>query len=275
MYYQQQQKQQQHQQQYLSTHRPERPKTLRTTAAVRKSTSLENHQKISVTLSTYVPPPMVPSSQSTNVKHQKNHNYHQSHSSDDESNNSSSSGTTTTRKIDNNCSNTIQTTNSTAISTILSPFDEQEEWAKISEIMATFGTDFVKDNERSDLLLKNNRLRIRSSTSNTMKSPINSINHKELSTDEQQQQQHTPQTLFADWLYENELEHLETILIENGYDNLDFMVKKKKQFYYVFSALFIKLFQKKKKIIEWNYQRNRFNCNEFIRHRSNIIIVIH
>jgi hypothetical protein len=28
---------------------------------------------------------------------------------------------------------------------ILSPFDEQEEWAKISEIMASFGTGLVRE----------------------------------------------------------------------------------------------------------------------------------
>ena len=28
---------------------------------------------------------------------------------------------------------------------VISPFDEQEEWAKISEIMATFGSGFVRE----------------------------------------------------------------------------------------------------------------------------------
>lgn len=28
---------------------------------------------------------------------------------------------------------------------VLSPFDEQEEWAKISEIMASFGTGLVRE----------------------------------------------------------------------------------------------------------------------------------
>lgn len=28
---------------------------------------------------------------------------------------------------------------------IMSPFDEQEEWAKISEIMASFGTGLVRE----------------------------------------------------------------------------------------------------------------------------------
>lgn len=239
MYYQQQQ------QQILSTHhhRPERPKTLRTIAAVRKSTSLENHQKISVTLSTYVPPPMIPSSHVIKQQQQKHHynyhhhHHHQTHSSDDESNNSSSSGTTTTttrKKINENITTTTTTATAATTSTILSPFDEQEEWAKISEIMATFGTDFVTDNDRRDFLLKNNRFRLRNAATaaaTTLKSPKNnSINNYQIAstkTIEQQQQNYMPQTLFADWLYDNELEHLETILIDNGYDDLDFLVIKK------------------------------------------------
>lgn len=68
---------------------------------------------------------------------------------------------------------------------VLSPFDEQEEWVKISEIMASFGETLINPN---------------SWTSNV----------DDMSMEK--------------WLDSNNLQHLTARLISNGFDNIDFLV---------------------------------------------------
>ncbi len=96
-------------------------------------------------------------------------------------------------------------------SAVLSPFDEQEEWAKISEIMAAFGTDLLIDGS-SNNGTKPNRTRVRGSFSSTksLGSPMDPPP--------------TPLSLLVDWLYDNELEDLERVLVSHGYDDYYFIV---------------------------------------------------
>lgn len=54
----------------------------------------------------------------------------------------SGSSSDSKRSQDDSGSATISTDKTLSI---LSPFDEQEEWAKISEIMASFGTGLVRE----------------------------------------------------------------------------------------------------------------------------------
>jgi hypothetical protein len=97
----------------------------------------------------------------------------------------------------------------------MSPFDEQEEWAKITEIMESFGSGiaresvFVNDIEnefRQRLGLKD------SLTENGEKIADNTI----AEVDENL-------TPLQRWLNEINMQHLEEHLMENGYDNPDFI----------------------------------------------------
>lgn len=156
--------------------RPERPKTLGT-GPVRKSVSMESSQ--------YSAMPA--------------RSKHQSSTATDDSNKRvelSEQG----NNIGNGCASKPSN------STVLSPFDEQEEWAKISEIMAAFGTDLLVDGT------KPNRNRVRGSISSTksLGSPMDPPP--------------TPLSLLVDWLYDNELEELERILVSHGYDDYYFIV---------------------------------------------------
>jgi ankyrin repeat and SAM domain-containing protein 1 len=92
---------------------------------------------------------------------------------------------------------------------MMSPFDEQEEWAKISEIMESFGSGiaresvFVNDMEnefKHRLSLKNAEAAEKSSA---LSSPIV---EEEISP-------------LKKWLADIKLEHLEEHLLDNGYDN--------------------------------------------------------
>lgn len=95
---------------------------------------------------------------------------------------------------------------------MMSPFDEQEEWAKISEIMESFGSGiaresvFVNDIEnefRQRLGLKN----AEAAENGSKHSPIIEEDVPPLKK----------------WLGDINMEHLEEHLMENGYDNLDYL----------------------------------------------------
>lgn len=96
---------------------------------------------------------------------------------------------------------------------MMSPFDEQEEWAKISEIMESFGSGiaresvFVNDMEnefRQRLGLKNAEV---SESGSMLNSPII---EEELPP-------------LKKWLVDIKMEHLEGHLLDNGYDNPDYL----------------------------------------------------
>ncbi|KOC69581.1 Ankyrin repeat and SAM domain-containing protein 1A [Habropoda laboriosa] len=86
---------------------------------------------------------------------------------------------------------------------IMSPFDEQEEWAKISEIMASFGTGLVRESVFVTELEKEFQTRLGLS-SDTSSSPIVS-------------------TSVGQWLSTLGLADYETFFINYGFDDLDFI----------------------------------------------------
>ncbi|XP_039295063.1 LOW QUALITY PROTEIN: ankyrin repeat and SAM domain-containing protein 1A [Nilaparvata lugens] len=89
---------------------------------------------------------------------------------------------------------------------ILSPFDEQEEWAKISEIMASFGTGLVRESVFVTELEKEFQARLGLSRSeSTVDSPI------------------SQSTTVNQWLTSLGLSDYESLFINYGYDNPDFI----------------------------------------------------
>ncbi|XP_024083009.1 ankyrin repeat and SAM domain-containing protein 1A-like isoform X3 [Cimex lectularius] len=87
---------------------------------------------------------------------------------------------------------------------VLSPFDEQEEWAKISEIMASFGTGLVRESVFVSELEKEFQARLGLNLSE-------SSNVDPLAT------------TIGKWLASINLPQYETTFINYGYDNLDFI----------------------------------------------------
>ncbi|RLU26658.1 hypothetical protein DMN91_000455 [Ooceraea biroi] len=86
---------------------------------------------------------------------------------------------------------------------IMSPFDEQEEWAKISEIMASFGTGLVRESVFVSELEKEFQTRLGLS-SDTSSSPIVS-------------------TSVGQWLSSLGLVDYESLFINYGFDDLEFI----------------------------------------------------
>lgn len=96
---------------------------------------------------------------------------------------------------------------------MMSPFDEQEEWAKINEIMESFGSGiaresvFVNDIENEF----KQRLGLKNAEASENGSKLNSpIVEEEISP-------------LKKWLAEIKMEHLEEYLMDNGYDNPDYL----------------------------------------------------
>ncbi|XP_018359493.1 PREDICTED: ankyrin repeat and SAM domain-containing protein 1A-like isoform X2 [Trachymyrmex cornetzi] len=85
---------------------------------------------------------------------------------------------------------------------IMSPFDEQEEWAKISEIMASFGTGLVRESVFVSELEKEFQTRLGLSSDNS--SPIVS-------------------TTVGQWLSSLGFSDYESLLINYGFDDLEFI----------------------------------------------------
>ncbi|KAG7204762.1 hypothetical protein KM043_005175 [Ampulex compressa] len=86
---------------------------------------------------------------------------------------------------------------------IMSPFDEQEEWAKISEIMASFGTGLVRESVFVTELEKEFQTRLGLS-SDTSSSPIVS-------------------TSVGQWLSSLGLADYESLFVNYGFDDLEFI----------------------------------------------------
>ncbi|XP_070505854.1 ankyrin repeat and sterile alpha motif domain-containing protein 1B-like isoform X2 [Chironomus tepperi] len=123
--------------------------------------------------------------------------------------------TTTTSSINNN--NHADEVNVERNVNLMSPFDEQEEWAKISEIMESFGSGiaresvFVNDIEnefRQRLGLKDFKCE-NGSDGKGVEDAIPEVDEN--------------LTPLKKWLVDINLEHLEEQLNENGYDNLDYL----------------------------------------------------
>ncbi|XP_044012803.1 ankyrin repeat and SAM domain-containing protein 1A-like isoform X3 [Aphidius gifuensis] len=86
---------------------------------------------------------------------------------------------------------------------IMSPFDEQEEWAKISEIMASFGTGLVRESVFVTELEQEFQSRL-GFTNDTLNSPS-------IPTD------------INKWLINLNLTEYESLFMNYGYDDLDFI----------------------------------------------------
>lgn len=95
----------------------------------------------------------------------------------------------------------------------LSPFDEQEEWAKIQEIMASFGTGIVRESVFvSELETEfQNRLMSLSTSNHNLQS---AHNHNQ------------PNTL-EKWLTTIEMSDYLPLFLGHGFDDLDFLVSHK------------------------------------------------
>jgi hypothetical protein len=113
----------------------------------------------------------------------------------------------------NNNNNNINGSNSERGVNMMSPFDEQEEWAKINEIMESFGSGiaresvFVNDIENEF----KQRLGLKNAEATQNGSKFNSpIVEEDISP-------------LKKWLVEIKMEHLEEYLMDNGYDNPDYM----------------------------------------------------
>lgn len=114
-------------------------------------------------------------------------------------------------------------------------FDEQEEWKKISEIMANFGSDLINDssintnvNRRRDYQNRGENGRSNSIAGftfseidrhrKTMKSSESMNSNVQRRSGSQ-----SPNSLLMNFLYDNELDELSNVLYDNGYDDIDFI----------------------------------------------------
>lgn len=126
-------------------------------------------------------------------------------------------------------------------------FDEQEEWAKISEIMANFGTDtslmsssttatttttapssaFGGSTRRRPYSNRMDNGRSNSVTGYVSYNDANKSAHSVSSLasphDIDSQRSTSPHGQLIDWLYSNELESLHRTLYDNGFDDVEFI----------------------------------------------------
>lgn len=88
----------------------------------------------------------------------------------------------------------------------MSPFDEQEEWAKIQEIMASFGTGIVRESVFVAELEKEFQSRLM-----TISCSQNSLNISDVTTVEK-------------WLQSLGMSDYIGLFMNNGFDDLNFLV---------------------------------------------------
>jgi ankyrin repeat and SAM domain-containing protein 1 len=97
---------------------------------------------------------------------------------------------------------------------LMSPFDEQEEWAKINEIMESFGSGIAREsvfvNDIENEFKHRLGLRIAEAAAENGSSLASPIVEEEVSP-------------LKKWLIDIKMEHLEEHLLDNGYDNPDFI----------------------------------------------------
>lgn len=117
------------------------------------------------------------------------------------------------------------------------PFDEQEEWKKISEIMANFGTDTDILNGSTSASNHTNRRRdfqnrcengrsnsVAGFTFNELDRHRNAMKSTESSTNVQRRSgTQSPHGQLMNFLYDNNLDELSQTLYDNGYDDIDFI----------------------------------------------------
>lgn len=116
------------------------------------------------------------------------------------------------------------------------PFDEQEEWKKISEIMANFGTDTDILNDSTTATNHTNRRRdFQNSCENVRSNSVagftfseldrhrNAMKSTESSNKQRRSGSQSPHGQLMNFLYDNHLDELSQILYDNGYDDIDFI----------------------------------------------------
>lgn len=116
------------------------------------------------------------------------------------------------------------------------PFDEQEEWKKISEIMANFGTDndllqdsaTANSNRKRDYQNRTENGRsnsIAGSTFTDSDRKRNALRSTESVNCHSQRRSgsQSPNGQLMNFLYDNQLDELSNILYDNGYDDIDFI----------------------------------------------------
>lgn len=94
--------------------------------------------------------------------------------------------------------------------TVMSPFDEQEEWAKISEIMASFGSGIARESVFVNDIENEFKTRL-------------GLKNAEMSSEQISPTIDESIPPLKRWLIEIKMEHLEEYLLENGYDNVDYL----------------------------------------------------
>lgn len=117
------------------------------------------------------------------------------------------------------------------------PFDEQEEWKKISEIMANFGTDSDVLQDDAPLNNSNRRRDYQNRAENGRSNSIagftftennqnrNAMKNSESMNSNVQRRSgsKSPHGQLMNFLYENGLDELSNTLYDNGYDDIDFI----------------------------------------------------
>lgn len=214
-----QQQQQQHHQ-----HRPERPKTLDT-----QSTAVHSHKANVNTINSIQSPIKItnnrtaktPASEDEQLKISESH---RSGKSDDKA----------ARLSVPNPSISAQKLSSGSSVGSTAPFDEQEEWKNIEEIMANFGTDtdILNDstnnhsNRRRDFQnrCENGRSNsVAGFTFSELDRHRNAMKSTESSNAQRRSGAQSPHGHFINFLYDNHLDELSQILYDNGYDDVDFI----------------------------------------------------
>lgn len=118
------------------------------------------------------------------------------------------------------------------------PFDEQEEWKKISEIMANFGTDSDVLHDDAALGNSNRRRDCQNWTENGRSNSIAGFTFTELdrqrhamkssesmnsNVQQRRSGSQSPHGQLMNFLYDNQLDELSNTLYDNGYDDIDFI----------------------------------------------------
>lgn len=150
----------------------------------------------------------------------------------------------TTEKIGRNSdSSRLSVPNATILAQKLSsgssdksvPFDEQEEWKKISEIMANFGTDsdILHDSTNNSNRRRDYQNRCENGRSNSIAGFTfteidrhrNAMKSSESVNSNVQRRSgsQSPHGQLMNFLYDNQLDELSNILYDNGYDDIDFI----------------------------------------------------
>lgn len=88
----------------------------------------------------------------------------------------------------------------------LSPFDEQEEWAKIQEIMASFGTGIVRESVFVSELEKEFQSRLMS-----LSCSQNSLDTEDITNIEK-------------WLHKLDMDDYLSLFMASGFDDIEFLV---------------------------------------------------